>query len=92
MFKQPSMGGLITRRDYVAYQEMKCLPGQRTERRVVSLVGGKDSALDARCITLRDADHANALKNDMDRNQWFRISKVEIKLLFAPPTDSSHTV
>jgi hypothetical protein len=47
--------------------------------------------VDARCISLRDADHDGALKNDMDRNQWFKITRVEVQLFFAPPTDSSHT-
>jgi hypothetical protein len=40
---------------------------------------------------LRDADHDGMLKTDMDRNQWFRIDRVEVKILFSPPTDPSHT-
>lgn len=73
------------------YQALKALPGQADDRRVVSLIGGKDSAVDARCISLRDADHDGMLKTDMDRNQWFRISRVDIKIMTAQTTDPSHT-
>jgi len=74
------------------YVALKCIPGTSDDRRVISLIGGKDSAVDARCLSLRDANHDDALKNDMDRNQWFRISRVDVKILFAPTTDPSHTV
>lgn len=59
--------------------------------RVVSLFGAKDSGVDGRCITIHEANYNDALKNDMARNQWFRIYSVEVTVTFSPPTDISTT-
>lgn len=58
---------------------------------MVSLVGAKDSGVDGRCITIREANYNDALKNDMARNQWFRIYGVRVTATFSPPTDLSST-
>jgi len=55
--------------------------------RTVSLFGAKESSADPRCITIADCNHDDALKNDMNRNQFFRIYAVEVTVIFSPATD-----
>lgn len=48
--------------------KLEWLAGSDSVTRVVSFIGAKDSGVDARCITIADANYNDALKMDMQRN------------------------
>jgi len=79
------------RRQYNVLHKIDIIGGSASAARVISLFGAKDSGVDGRCITIHEANYNDALKNDMNRNQFFRIYAVEVTVTFSPPTDLSST-
>lgn len=75
------------RRQYNYSERLTIIPGGEEVSRTVSLFGAKDSGSDSRCITISDCNYNDALKRDMERNQFFRIYAVEITSIYSPMSE-----
>jgi len=66
---------------------LTCITADDNVSRSVSLFGAKDAGSDSRCITIGDCNYDDALKRDMERNQFFRIYAVEVTAVFSPMSE-----